>query len=186
MEGEDAPVTKNEDRYSVVPRREESPAAAYHRLKRDEWSEGAVGSLLDAYEGKWSMRNRAKLKGHDWEEVAKHVSARANSTKGPKTSTQCKNKIESMKKRYRSEVAAADPTSWPLFPRLDLMLRGGAGAASCQQPSLQQLDQAPPPPPPPADQSLLPSPPSPDRLNGVPNVAQVRSSHFHQRELHLF
>lgn len=191
MEGEEAPVTKNEDRYSVIPRREESPAAAYHRLKRDEWSEGAVGSLLDAYEEKWSMRNRAKLKGHDWEEVAKHVSARANSTKGPKTSTQCKNKIESMKKRYRSEVAAADPTSWPLFPRLDLMLRGGVGAASCQQlqqpASLQQLDQAPPPPPPPASQSLLLSPPSPDRLNGVPgNVAQVSSFHLHQRELHLF
>ncbi|RZC86920.1 hypothetical protein C5167_030271 [Papaver somniferum] len=93
------------------------------RLKRDEWSEGAVSCLLDAYETKWVLRNRAKLKGHDWEDVARHVSSRANSTKAPKTQTQCKNKIESMKKRYRSESSSNDPSSWPLFQRLDLLLR---------------------------------------------------------------
>ncbi|KAK9154644.1 hypothetical protein Sjap_002124 [Stephania japonica] len=96
------------------------------RLKRDEWSEGAVSSLLDAYESKWVLRNRAKLKGNDWEDVARYVSLRANSTKSPKTQTQCKNKIESMKKRYRSESAAAAAdasSSWPLFHRLDLLLR---------------------------------------------------------------
>lgn len=97
------------------------------RLKRDEWSEGAVSSLLEAYEAKWVLRNRAKLKGHDWEDVAKYVSSRANSSKSPKTQTQCKNKIESMKKRYRSESATADVSSWPLFPRLDLLLRGSGG-----------------------------------------------------------
>ncbi|KAL1292177.1 hypothetical protein HN51_060600 [Arachis hypogaea] len=94
------------------------------RLKRDEWSEGAVSTLLEAYESKWVLRNRAKLKGHDWEDVARHVSSRANSTKSPKTQTQCKNKIESMKKRYRSESATADASSWPLYSRLDLLLRG--------------------------------------------------------------
>ncbi|KAL1811718.1 hypothetical protein DCAR_0623844 [Daucus carota subsp. sativus] len=94
------------------------------RIKRDEWSEGAVSSLLEAYETKWVHRNRAKLKGQDWEEVAKFVSCRGNSTKSPKTQTQCKNKIESMKKRYRSESTAAEASSWPLFPKLDHLLRG--------------------------------------------------------------
>ncbi|KAF3786834.1 Trihelix transcription factor [Nymphaea thermarum] len=91
------------------------------RPKRDEWSEGAVGSLLDDYEAKWVMRNRAKLKAEDWEDVARRVSARANSTKPPKTLTQCKNKIESMKKRYRYECNNAN-VSWPLFHRLDSLL----------------------------------------------------------------
>ncbi|XP_071715561.1 uncharacterized protein [Rutidosis leptorrhynchoides] len=100
------------------------------RLKRDEWSEGAVSCLLEAYEAKWILRNRAKLKGHDWDDVAKHVSSRANSSKSPKTLTQCKNKIESMKKRYRSESATADVSSWPLFPRLDLLLRGTGGGST--------------------------------------------------------
>ncbi|KAF2300829.1 hypothetical protein GH714_017641 [Hevea brasiliensis] len=98
------------------------------QTQRDEWSEGAVSSLLEAYESKWILRNRAKLKGHDWEDVARFVSSRANCTKSPKTQTQCKNKIESMKKRYRSESATADASSWPLYPRLDLLLRGSAAA----------------------------------------------------------
>ncbi|XP_022764374.1 trihelix transcription factor ASIL1-like [Durio zibethinus] len=114
------------------------------RLKRDEWSEGAVSSLLEAYENKWVLRNRAKLKGHDWEDVARYVSARANCTKSPKTQTQCKNKIESMKKRYRSESATADGSSWPLYPRLDLLLRGSA----------------PPPPPPQLHPLTVPQPPA--------------------------
>lgn len=116
------------------------------RSKRDEWSEGAVSSLLDAYETKWVLRNRAKLKGQDWEDVARHVSMRANSSRTHKTMTQCKNKIESMKKRYRSESASADASSWPLFPRLDLLLR-------CRAPPI------PPPPPPPAPLMLLEPPP---------------------------
>ncbi|KAL3814742.1 hypothetical protein ACJIZ3_016010 [Penstemon smallii] len=101
------------------------------RLKRDEWSEGAVSTLLEAYEGKWVLRNRAKLKGQDWEDVAKQVSGRSNNTKSAKTQTQCKNKIESMKKRYRSESVAADAaaSSWPLYSRLDLLLRGNPNPA---------------------------------------------------------
>ncbi|KVH88802.1 hypothetical protein Ccrd_025531 [Cynara cardunculus var. scolymus] len=143
------------------------------RLKRDEWSEGAVSSLLEAYEAKWVLRNRAKLKGHDWEDVAKHVSSRANSSKSPKTQTQCKNKIESMKKRYRSESATTDVSSWPLYPRLDLLLRGSAGPplvtvaasagdlpcssipiASSNLP-LMVFEHTPPPPPPPLPSTLI-------------------------------
>ncbi|XP_057807903.1 trihelix transcription factor ENAP2 [Salvia miltiorrhiza] len=124
-------------------------AAANDRLKRDEWSEGAVSSLLEAYEAKWTLRNRAKLKGQDWEDVAKHVSARANCSKSAKTQTQCKNKIESMKKRYRSEsAAAADASSWPLYPRLDLLLRGNGAASSNPPPAVVVELPSPPPPPP--------------------------------------
>ncbi|XVE68347.1 hypothetical protein DITRI_Ditri09bG0060800 [Diplodiscus trichospermus] len=117
------------------------------RLKRDEWSEGAVSSLLEAYENKWVLRNRAKLKGHDWEDVARYVSARASCTKSPKTQTQCKNKIESMKKRYRSESATAEGSSWPLYQRLDLLLRGSAPPPPAPPPQLHPsaVPQAPPP-----------------------------------------
>ncbi|XP_010504242.2 PREDICTED: trihelix transcription factor ASIL1-like [Camelina sativa] len=107
------------------PKKPSASSVVVDRLKRDEWSEGAVSSLLEAYESKWVLRNRAKLKGQDWEDVARHVSSRATHTKSPKTQTQCKNKIESMKKRYRSESATApDGSSWPLYPRLDHLLRG--------------------------------------------------------------
>ncbi|KAE9616288.1 hypothetical protein Lal_00017385 [Lupinus albus] len=109
------------------------------RLKRDEWSEGAVSTLLEAYEAKWVLRNRAKLKGQDWEDVARYVSTRANSTKSPKTQTQCKNKIESMKKRYRSESATSDASTWPLYSRLDLLLRGTGPVSTILPPPSQSL-----------------------------------------------
>ena len=146
------------------------PLLVSDRLKRDEWSEGAVSSLLEAYESKWILRNRAKLKGQDWEDVAKHVSSRANNTKLPKTQTQCKNKIESMKKRYRSESATADASSWPLFSRLDNLLRG-TGLSSpmkaipaASSPGLV-LESSP------VAQPLLPPPPLPlPQLQGPPTM----------------
>ncbi|KAG0463149.1 hypothetical protein HPP92_021625 [Vanilla planifolia] len=97
--------------------------------RRDEWSEGGVLLLLEVYESKWHLRNRAKLKGSDWEDIARQVSVRCSGTKVQKTPNQCKNKIESMKKRYRSEAAAAadhpnTSSTWQFFPRMDCLLKG--------------------------------------------------------------
>lgn len=151
------------------------------RLKRDEWSEGAVSALLEAYESKWVLRNRAKLKGHDWEDVARIVSSRANSTKSPKSQTQCKNKIESMKKRYRLESATADPSSWPLYPRLDMLLRG----TTTTLPPLQQLRPAPhhpiTNPPPLVLLEPLPLPPPPLTQHPPPGPSPGMLQNLHHR-----
>ncbi|XP_073002145.1 uncharacterized protein [Typha latifolia] len=105
-------------------------ARGLDKVKRDEWSEGAVLCLLEVYESKWILRNRAKLKGTDWEDIAREVSSRCSGTKALKTPNQCKNKIESMKKRYRAETAAArDPnsaSSWQYYARMDGLLKGTA------------------------------------------------------------
>ena len=110
-------------------------------LKRDEWSEGAVGCLLEAYESKWVLRNQAKLKGQDWEDVARKVSLRAAGS--AKTETQCKNKIESMKKRYRNEVAAGSGSRWPLFPKLDELVRCRGSATTLRPAALVVVDEKP-------------------------------------------
>ncbi|XAR49802.1 hypothetical protein NMG60_11003944 [Bertholletia excelsa] len=98
------------------------------KTKRDEWSEGGVVSLLDVYEAKWTLRNRAKLKGSDWEEIARQVSARGGGKKSGKTPNQCKNKIEAMKKRYRIESAgnnhAGSGQSWQFYTRMDRLVKG--------------------------------------------------------------
>lgn len=100
------------------------------KSKRDEWSDGGVLSLLEIYESKWILRNRAKLKGSDWEDIACQVSVCSLGTKALKTPNQCKNKIESMKKRYRAEAAASNPlkscSSWQFFDQMDRMLKGGS------------------------------------------------------------
>ncbi|CAI0627409.1 unnamed protein product [Linum tenue] len=191
------------ERRSMDKEQEESPRRPHpaagggggDRMKRDEWSEGAVSSLLEAYESKWVLRNRAKLKGQDWEDVARFVSSRANSTKSPKTQTQCKNKIESMKKRYRSESSAAatdasSSSSWPLYHRLHHLLRGaGASGAAAPPPAMlpSPRQQRHPPPlllmgPSPAllpavqvvqPQPAPPPPPPPQPSLAIPSLQMV-------------
>ncbi|CAN6205070.1 unnamed protein product [Urochloa humidicola] len=139
-------------------------AAAAPPQKRDEWTEGGIVRLLEAYEAKWLLRNRAKLKWTDWVDIAREVSAHCaadaaaagkpanapgpggGATTSAKTPNQCKNKIESMKKRYRAEsaaVARAGPAaagpSWRFFARMDGLLKGPAvcsGQVLQQQPEL--------------------------------------------------
>uniref|UniRef100_A0A0D9XGN8 Myb/SANT-like DNA-binding domain-containing protein n=1 Tax=Leersia perrieri TaxID=77586 RepID=A0A0D9XGN8_9ORYZ len=160
----------------VLPDADAPPlAAAAPPQKRDEWSESGIVRLLEAYEAKWLLRNRAKLKWSDWVDIAQEVSAHcamenaAASAAGAKpgsnaakTPNQCKNKIESMKKRYRAEFAAAARAgpaaagggpSWRFFSRMDGLLKGPAGSGSGSgqpaQPEFSNsidLRAAPPPP----------------------------------------
>uniref|UniRef100_A0A0E0M4G7 Myb/SANT-like DNA-binding domain-containing protein n=1 Tax=Oryza punctata TaxID=4537 RepID=A0A0E0M4G7_ORYPU len=144
-------------------------AAAAPPQKRDEWSESGIVRLLEAYEAKWLLRNRAKLKWSDWVDIAHEVSAHcatenaaaAAATGKPgsntaKTPNQCKNKIESMKKRYRAESAAAARAgpaaagggpSWRFFARMDGLLKGPAGAGQPQAELSNSIDLRAPPPP---------------------------------------
>lgn len=97
--------------------------------RRDEWSTEAINSLLDVYETKWNHRNRGNLKGGDWEDVAMRVSARGGGGKSAKSPFQCKNKVASMKQKYRSETllqglnGGGGFSRWPFFARMDTMLR---------------------------------------------------------------
>ncbi|KAL3599610.1 hypothetical protein D5086_007528 [Populus alba] len=102
-----------------------------------------------------------------------------------------------MKKRYRSESSTADASSWPLYPRLDLLLRGNSATAAVtlspqvppqhQQPSIPTsanpplmllMDQsplavtqppapAPPPPPPPLPHQTIVTAQNSHGSNGV-------------------
>ncbi|KAL5206729.1 hypothetical protein ABZP36_034938 [Zizania latifolia] len=132
-----------------------APLAAAPPQKRDEWSESGIMRLLEAYEAKWLLRNRAKLKWSDWVDIAHEVSAHCASesttgkpgTSTAKTPNQCKNKIESMKKRYRAESAAAARAgpdaagpSWRFFARMDGLLKGPAGSGQVQAELSNSID----------------------------------------------
>ncbi|KAK8553897.1 hypothetical protein V6N12_030877 [Hibiscus sabdariffa] len=68
-----------------------------YRKDREEWSDTAIGCLLEAYMGKLIQLNRGNLRGRDWEEVAVTVSERCE--KQSKSVEQCKNKVDNLKKR---------------------------------------------------------------------------------------
>ncbi|KAI4984500.1 hypothetical protein ZWY2020_017130 [Hordeum vulgare] len=146
-----------------------APTPPQQQPKRDEWSESGISRLLEAYEAKWLLRNRAKLKWSDWVDIAHDVSAHCSSSSSDhaskpgaaaggtaKTPNQCKNKVESMKKRYRAESAAATRAgvagaasasggpSWRFFGRMDGLLKGPASAGCSGQPQPQPQPQAEP------------------------------------------
>ncbi|XP_015580869.1 trihelix transcription factor ASIL2 isoform X1 [Ricinus communis] len=94
--------------------------------REDCWSEGATGVLIDAWGERYLELSRGNLKQKHWKEVADIVSSREDYTKSAKTDIQCKNRIDTVKKKYKLEkakiAAGAGPSKWPFFQRLDQLI----------------------------------------------------------------
>ncbi|KAG6769715.1 hypothetical protein POTOM_025376 [Populus tomentosa] len=88
-----------------------------YRKDREEWSDVAIGCLLDAYMEKFTQLSRGNLRGRDWEEVAAMV-------KQGKSVEQCKNKVDNLKKRYKLErhritTGSISTSHWPWFQKME-------------------------------------------------------------------
>ncbi|XP_020571437.1 uncharacterized protein LOC110018458 isoform X2 [Phalaenopsis equestris] len=95
-----------------------------YRKDREEWSDSAIGCLLDAYTEKYIQLNRGNLRGRDWEDVATTVSERCDKQKSGKTVEQCKNKVDNLKKRYKVECQRLSSgnltvSHWPWFKKME-------------------------------------------------------------------
>ena len=94
--------------------------------REDCWSEGATAVLIDAWGERYLELSRGNLKQKHWKEVADIVSSREDYTKTPKTDIQCKNRIDTVKKKYKLEktkiAAGGGPSKWPFFERLDQLI----------------------------------------------------------------
>lgn len=90
--------------------------------REDCWSEGATSVLIDAWGERYLELNRGNLRQKQWQEVADVVSSRDDYSKTSKTDAQCKNRIDTLKKKYKVEKSKMGSSSWPFFPRLDLLL----------------------------------------------------------------
>lgn len=103
------------------------------------WSHVETMHLIDAYEERWTALRRGQLKAHQWEEVAAEVVARCAATPGVvaqrKTGTQCRHKLEKLRKRYRTEGARPVTSLWPYFRRMDRLERGPLAASSAYPPA---------------------------------------------------
>ncbi|KAF1863820.1 hypothetical protein Lal_00030933 [Lupinus albus] len=111
--------------------------------REDCWSEGGTAVLIEAWGERYLELSRGNLKQKHWKEVAEIVSGREDYTKTPKTDIQCKNRIDTVKKKYKSEkakiAAAGAPSKWPFYERLDRLIGptakipgSGAGASNLQ------------------------------------------------------
>ncbi|CAA0825760.1 Homeodomain-like superfamily protein [Striga hermonthica] len=88
------------------------------------WSHPETLALIQAYQDKWYSVKKGPLKSSQWEEIAVAVAARCGLDEPSRTSTQCRHKIEKLRKRYRSDLRKPYPNSWPYFELMDQLERG--------------------------------------------------------------
>ncbi|XWS15836.1 hypothetical protein CRYUN_Cryun34aG0035900 [Craigia yunnanensis] len=110
-------------------------------VREDCWSEEATSTLVDAWGRRYLELNRGNLRQKDWQDVADAVNALHGHTKKThRTDVQCKNRIDTIKKKYKIEktrVTSSNGTlasSWPFFERLDSLI-GSNFAAKKHSPS---------------------------------------------------
>ncbi|XP_057807485.1 trihelix transcription factor ENAP1-like [Salvia miltiorrhiza] len=104
-------------------------APAPRRLPPPCWSPEETVALIDAYKDKWYSLRRGNLRGNHWQEVADDVASRCPAVP-PKTSVQCRHKMEKLRKRYRAEIqrsssgARRSASSWAHFHNMHSMEKG--------------------------------------------------------------
>ncbi|KAG4948541.1 hypothetical protein JHK84_041994 [Glycine max] len=123
-------------------------------VREDCWSEEASATLVDAWGRRYLELNRGNLRQKDWQDVADAVNALHGHTKKThRTDVQCKNRIDTIKKKYKIEkarVSASNGTlssSWPFYERLDALIGPNFSA---------KKSTSPPSPSPPVALPLLP------------------------------
>ncbi|XP_057548988.1 trihelix transcription factor ASIL2-like [Amaranthus tricolor] len=98
--------------------------------REDCWSEGATSVLIDAWGERYVQLSRGNLKQKRWMEVADIVN-KEDPSKVPKTDIQCKNRIDTVKKKYKTEklkiANGYGPSRWTFFERLDRLIGSTAG-----------------------------------------------------------
>jgi Myb/SANT-like DNA-binding domain len=92
------------------------------------WGQAETFHLIDAYEEKWLELKRSQLKATEWDEVAATVTERSGIGGAgqipTKSGTQCRHKIEKLRKRFKSEWARPVRSFWPFFDRMARLDRG--------------------------------------------------------------
>lgn len=87
--------------------------------------------LIEAYRERWYALHRAFLRNPDWDAVAEKVTTTCPDVTPPKTSAQCRHKMEKLRQRHRAEKqrAASFPggkffSSWFYFEAMEAMENG--------------------------------------------------------------
>eukprot|EP01018_Ginkgo_biloba_P035867 Gb_00606 [translate_table: standard] len=94
---------------------------------RAEWHPDTVARLIDGY-GEKCANVKGYLKTRDWEEIVKYVNIQCEGSKTPKTMQRCREKIDSLKRRYklekkRAELRGSSHVNWSFFEKLDQIMR---------------------------------------------------------------
>ncbi|KAI3682316.1 hypothetical protein L1987_82216 [Smallanthus sonchifolius] len=111
----------------------QTPSSRPLPFREDCWSEDATSTLVEAWGRRYLELNRGNLRQKDWQEVADVVNGRHGHTKKTRrTDVQCKNRIDTLKKKYKVEKARVSESNgqinsnWSFFSRLDSLIGSAA------------------------------------------------------------
>ncbi|KAI3986488.1 hypothetical protein MKX01_037770 [Papaver californicum] len=93
--------------------------------REDCWTEGATAVLIEAWGSRYLELSRGNLRQKDWKDVADSVNIyhiQQGNKKSLRTDIQCKNRVDTIKKKYKSEKSKPNPSQWPFFDRLDSLI----------------------------------------------------------------
>lgn len=117
------------------------------------WSEDATSTLIEAWGERFLELNRGNLRQKHWHEVADAVNARhCRSSRTRRTDVQCKNRIDTLKKKYKIEKARVSDSDgfykspWSFFPPLDALIGDNFPAAKKPSPPVAGVHQNTTPP----------------------------------------
>jgi len=100
----------------------QSKSSVSHRPplgREDWWSEEATATLVEAWGNRYVKLNHGNLRQNDWKDVADAVNSRHGDNSRKKTDLQCKNRVDTLKKKYKTEKAKLSPSTWRFYNRLD-------------------------------------------------------------------
>ncbi|XP_068653128.1 trihelix transcription factor ENAP1-like [Aristolochia californica] len=89
-----------------------------------DWSEQSTFVLLDAWGDRFLQLGRKSLRSDEWHEVAKKVS---QASKTLRTDTQCRNRLDTLKKKYKKEKirmaeTGSSSSKWVYFKKMDMLM----------------------------------------------------------------
>ncbi|KAL8251919.1 hypothetical protein R6Q59_035612 [Mikania micrantha] len=102
-----------------------SHSSRHHGGRDDCWSESETETLIESWGHRYLQLNRGNLRQKDWKDVAEAVNANRDRLKPPRTDVQCKNRIDTLKKKYKLEKSKSTPSIWPFFQRLGDLIGPG-------------------------------------------------------------
>ncbi|XP_015896666.3 protein FIP2 [Ziziphus jujuba] len=96
------------------------------------WTQDETHVLIEAYRDRWYALRRRSLRALDWDAISAIVARRCPLTLPPKSSIQCRHKMEKLRKRYKTEKqrSVANPgrffSSWVLFQLMESLENGSS------------------------------------------------------------
>ncbi|XP_047326392.1 uncharacterized protein LOC124930068 [Impatiens glandulifera] len=94
------------------------------------WTQEETLALIESYKDRWYALRRGYLRTADWDAVSASIATRCPAQGLPKTSAQCRHKMEKLRQRYRTEkqrslsLTGRFLSSWFFFDNMDSMENG--------------------------------------------------------------